>query len=137
MKKLIEDIVVFFGALGALLDLILGTIKSVFFQIVIGAIIIILIIKFIDTTWVRWLLLIMFSGGLFYSIYDDVNLHVQKEAMKAVEKREKQKAEIAKGTYKGGLFLKIPTKKEAIWNWAKAIFWTCLCVGVWIYYFSK
>ena len=137
MKKLIEDIVVFFGALGALLDLILGTIKSVFFQIVIGAIIIILIIKFIDTTWVRWLLLIMFSGGLFYSIYDDVNLHVQKEAMKAVEKREKQKDEIAKGTYKGGLFLKMPTKKEAIWNWAKAIFWTCLCVGVWIYYFSK
>ena len=123
MKKLIEDIVVFFGALGALLDLILGTIKSVFFQIVIGAIIIILIIKFIDTTWVRWLLLIMFSGGLFYSIYDDVNLHVQKEAMKAVEKREKQKAEIAKGTYKGGLFLKVPTLKEGIWNWAKAIFW--------------
>ena len=123
MKKLIEDIVVFFGALGALLDLILGTIKSVFFQIVIGAIIIILIIKFIDTTWVRWLLLIMFSGGLFYSIYDDVNLHVQKEAMKAVEKREKQKAEIAKGTYKGGMFLKVPTLKEGIWNWAKAIFW--------------
>jgi hypothetical protein len=133
MKKLIEDIVVFFGALGALLDLILGTIKSVFFQIVIGAIIIILIIKFIDTTWVRWLLLIMFSGGLFYSIYDDVNLHVQKEAMKAVEKREKQKAEIAKGTYKGGLFL----NKEGIWNSVKAIFLLCLCVGVLIYYFSK
>ena len=133
MKKLIEDIVVFFGALGALLDLILGTIKSVFFQIVIGAIIIILIIKFIDTTWVRWLLLIMFSGGLFYSIYDDVNLHVQKEAMKAVEKREKQKDEIAKGTYKGGLFL----NKEGIWNSVKAIFLLCLCVGVLIYYFSK
>ena len=133
MKKLIEDIVVFFGALGALLDLILGTIKSVFFQIVIGAIIIILVIKFIDTTWVRWLLLIMFSGGLFYSIYDDVNLHVQKEAMKAVEKREKQKAEIAKGTYKGGLFI----NKESIWNSVKAIFLLCLCVGVCIYYFSK
>ena len=123
MKKLIEDIVVFFGALGALLDLILGTIKSVFFQIVIGAIIIILIIKFIDTTWVRWLLLIMFSGGLFYSIYGDIALHVQKETTKVVEKREKQKAEIAKGTYKGGMFLKVPTLKEGIWNWAKAIFW--------------
>ena len=123
MKKLMENIVVFFGVLNAFLDLIHGAIKAVFFRIIIGAIIIILIIKFIDTTWVRWLLLIMFSGGLFYSIYDDVNLHVQKEAMKAVEKREKQKAEIAKGTYKGGLFLKIPTKKEAIWNWAKAIFW--------------
>ena len=123
MKKLIEDIVVFFGALGALLDLILGTIKSVFFQIVIGAIIIILIIKFIDTTWVRWLLLIMFSGGLFYSMYDDIVLHIQKETTKAVAKREKQKAEIAKGTYKGGMFLKVPTLKEGIWNWAKAIFW--------------
>ena len=123
MKKLMENIVVFFGVLNAFLDLILGTIKAVFFQVVIGAIIIILIIKFIDTTWVRWLLLIMFSGGLFYSIYDDVNLHVQKEAMKAVERREKQKAEIAKGTYKGGMFLKVPTLKEGIWNWAKAIFW--------------
>jgi len=30
----------------------------------------------------------MFSRGLFYSIYDDVALHVQKEAMKAVEKRK-------------------------------------------------
>ena len=123
MKKLTENIVVFFGVLNAFLDLILGTIKAVFFQIIIGAIIIILIIKFVDTTWLRWLLLIMFSGGLFYSIYDDVNLHVQKEAMKAVERREKQKAEIAKGTYKGGMFLKVPTLKEGIWNWAKAIFW--------------
>jgi hypothetical protein len=123
MKKLTENIVVFFGVLNAFLDLILGTIKAVFFQIIIGAIIIILIIKFVDTTWLRWLLLIMFSGGLFYSIYDDVNLHVQKEAMKAVEKREKQKAEIAKGTYKGGMFLKVPTLKEGIWNWAKAFFW--------------
>ena len=137
MKKLMENIIVFFGALGALLDLILKTIKAVFFQVVIGAIIIILIIKFVDTTWLRWLLLIMFGGALYYSVKEDIALHVQKEAMKAVEKREKQKAEIAKGTYKGRLFLKMPTKKEAIWNWAKAIFWTCLCVGVWIYYFSK
>ena len=133
MEKLKENIVVFFGVLNAFLDLIHGAIKAVFFRIVIGAIIIILIIKFVDTTWLRWLLLIMFSGGLFYSIYDDVNLHVQKEAMKAVEKREKQKAEIAKGTYKGGLFL----NKEGIWNSVKAIFLLCLCVGVLIYYFSK
>ena len=123
MKKLTENIVVFFGALGALLDLILKTIKAVFFQVVIGAIIIILIIKFVDTTWLRWLILIMFSGGLFYSMYDDIVLHIQKETTKAVAKREKQKAEIAKGTYKGGMFLKVPTLKEGIWNWAKAIFW--------------
>ena len=123
MKKLTENIVVFFGALGALLDLILKTIKAVFFQVVIGAIIIILIIKFVDTTWLRWLLLIMFGGALYYSVQEDIALHVQKEAMKAVEKREKQKAEIAKGTYKGGMFMKVPTLKEGIWNWAKAIFW--------------
>ena len=123
MKKLTENIVVFFGALNALLDLILRTIKAVFFQVVIGVIIIILIIKFVDTTWLRWLILIMFSGGLFYSMYDDIVLHIQKETTKAVAKREKQKAEIAKGTYKGGMFLKVPTLKEGIWNWTKAIFW--------------
>mgnify|MGYP001319603537 CR=1 FL=1 len=123
MKKLMENIVVFFGVLNAFLDLILGTIKAVFFQVVIGAIIIILIIKFVDTTWLRWLILIMFSGGLFYSMYDDIALYVQKETTKVVAKREKQKAEIAKGTYKGGMFLKVPTLKEGIWNWAKAIFW--------------
>ena len=38
-------------------------------------------------------------------------------------KLEKQKAEIAKGTYKGGLFVKVPTLKEGIWNWTKALFW--------------
>ena len=123
MEKLKENIVVFFAVLNAFLDLIHGAIKAVFFRIIIGAIIIILIIKFVDTTWLRWLILIMFSGGLFYSMYDDIVLHIQKETTKAVAKREKQKAEIAQGTYKGGLFLKVPTKKEAIWNWAKTIFW--------------
>ena len=72
MKKLKENIFVSLAVLNAFLDLIHGAIKAVFFRIVIGAIIIILIIKFVDTTWLRWLILIMFSGGLFYSIYDDV-----------------------------------------------------------------
>ena len=123
MEKLKENIVVFFAVLNAFLDLIHGAIKAVFFRVVIGGTIIILIIKFVDPTWLRWLLLIMFSGGLFYSIYGDITLHVQKETTKAVAKREKQKAEIAKGTYKGGIFLKVPTLKEGIWNWAKALFW--------------
>ena len=105
------------------LQLFVGTIRAVLYQLVVAGIIIIGIIKFVDTTWLRWLLLIMFSGGLFYSMYDDIALHVQKETTKAVAKREKQKAEIAKGTYKGGMFLKVPTLKEGIWNWAKAIFW--------------
>ena len=105
------------------LQLFVGTIKAVFFQVVIGAIIIILIIKFVDTTWLRWLLLIMFGGALYYTVFEDIALHVNKETMKAVTKLEKQKAEIAKGTYKGGMFMKVPTLKEGIWNWAKAIFW--------------
>ena len=101
------------------LQLIVGAIRAVLPQLVVGGIIIILIIKFIDTTWLKWLLLIMSGGALFYSIYDDIALHVQEEAMKAVKKLDKQKAEIAKGTYK----IKVPTLKEGIWNWAKAIFW--------------
>ena len=123
MNKLKENIVVFLAVLNAFLDLIHGAIKAVFFRIVIGAIIIILIIKLVDPTWLRWLLLIMFSGGLYYSVKEDIVLHVQKETSKVVAKREKQKAEIAKGTYKGGIFLKVPTLKEGIWNWAKALFW--------------
>ena len=105
------------------LQLIEGAIRAVLPQLVVGGIIIIGIIKFVDTTWLRWVLLIMSAGGLFYAVYDDIALHVQKEAMKAVKKLEKQKAEIAKGTYKGGMFMKVPTLKEGIWNWAKAIFW--------------
>ena len=122
-KNLIEDVFVFFGVLNAFLDLILGIIKSVFFQILVAVIIIISIIKFVDATWLKWLLLIMFGGAFYYSVKEDIASYVQKETMKAIKKREKQKTEIAKGTYKGDSFFKIPTKKEAIWNWAKAIFW--------------
>ena len=105
------------------MQLFVGTIRAILPQLVVAGIIIIGIIKFVDTTWLRWLLLIMFGGALYYSVQEDIALHVQKETMKAVKKREKQKAEIAKGTYKGGMFLKVPTLKEGIWNWAKAIFW--------------
>ena len=134
MEKLKENIVVFLGVLNAFLDLIHGAIKAVFFRIVIGAIIIILIIKFVDPTWLRWLLLIMFSGGLYYSVKEDIALHVQKETTKVVAKREKQKAEIAKGTYKGGMFLKVPTLKEGIWNLAKTFFWLGLLLLLFKYF---
>ena len=112
-----EKIYIFFKTL----ELILGAIKSVLFEIAIGSLIIILIINFVDTTWLRWLLLIMFGGALFYSVYDDLVLYFKEELIKTLSKDKK---------------LVVPTKKEAIWNWAKAIFWTCLCVGVWIYYFE-
>ena len=74
MKKLTEKIYIFFR----MLDLILDAIKSVLFQIAIGFIIIISIIKFVDTTWLRWLLLVMFGGALFYSVYDDLVLYLEK-----------------------------------------------------------
>ena len=134
MTKLKENIVVFLAVLNAFLDLIHGAIKAVFFRIVIGAIIIILIIKLVDPTWLRWLLLIMFSGGLYFLVKEDIALHVQKETTKVVAKREKQKAEIAKGTYKGGMFLKVPTLKEGIWNWAKTFFWLGLLLLLFKYF---
>ena len=118
-----ENIFVFFGVLGAFLQLLGGILWIVLPQLAMGGVFIIAIRVLIDTDWLQWLLIIMLVGGVFYSLYIQINEYVQKETMKAVEKREKQKAEIAKGTYKGGMFLKVPTLKEGIWNWAKAIFW--------------
>ena len=122
MKKLFLSIFGKIYIFDKFLDLIVGAIKVVLFRLVFGFIIIVLIIKLVDIVWLKWLLLIMSSGALFYSIYDDIALHVQEKAMKAVKKLDKQKAEIAKGTYK----IKVPTLKEGIWNWAKVIFWLCL-----------
>ncbi len=64
--------------------------------------------------------------GFFYSFYLQICEYVQKETTKAVEKLEKQKAEIAKGNYKGGMYFEDPTLKEGIWNWTKALFWVGL-----------
>ena len=61
--------------------------------IIIGFVILFLIFKYIETTWLKWLIAIMFGGGLFYSIYDDMNLYIQKEAFKAVEKLDPEAQE--------------------------------------------
>jgi|TARA_B110000977_G_C11013977_1_gene468752 hypothetical protein len=95
-------------------------------QLAMGGVFIIAIRVLIDTNWLQWLVIIMLVGGVFYSLYLQINEYVQKETMKVLEKVEKQKTEIAKGTYKGGMFLKVPTLKEGIWNWTKAIFWVGL-----------
>ncbi len=118
-----ENIVVFFGVLGAFLKLLGGILWIVLPQLAMGGVFIIAIRVLIDTNWLQWLVIIMLVGGVLYSLYIQINEYVQKETTKVVAKREKQKAEIAKGTYKGGMFLKVPTLKEGIWNWAKAIFW--------------
>ena len=80
----------------------------------------------IDTNWLQWLVIIIFVLGFFYSFYLQICEYVQKETTKAVEKLEKQKAEIAKGNYKGGMYFEVPTLKEGIWNWTKALFWVGL-----------
>lgn len=95
-------------------------------QLAMGGVFIIAIRVLIDTNWLQWLVIIMLVGGVFYSLYLQINEYVQKETMKVLEKVEKQKTEISKGTYKGGMFLKVPTLKEGIWNWTKAIFWVGL-----------
>ena len=123
MEKLKENIVVFFGVLGAFLQLLGGILWIVLPQLAMGGVFIIAIRVLIDTNWLQWLVIIMLVGGVLYSLYIQINEYVQKETTKVVAKREKQKAEIAKGTYKGGMFLKVPTLKEGIWNWAKAFFW--------------
>ena len=68
----------------------LGLILRAFFKnwipIIIGAIVLILIFKFIDTVWLKWFLAVMTGGAFFYSIYDDMALFIQNEAFKAVEK---------------------------------------------------
>ena len=105
------------------LQLLGGILWLILPQLAVCGIFVLAIIAFIDTVWLERLVLIIFSGVVLYSLYIQIGEHVEKETIKAIKKLEKQKAEIAKGTYKGGLFVKEPTLKEGIRNWAKAIFW--------------
>ena len=43
-----------------------------------------LIFKFIETTWLKWFLAVMTGGAFFYSIYDDMNLFIQKKAFEKI-----------------------------------------------------
>ena len=110
------------------LDLVEGAIWFVKFHLIFGFIVIALITKFVDIIWLKWLLLFISGGTLFYSIKDDVALYIRDEAVKAVEKLDKQQREIAKGTYKGGIFIKNPTLKEVLLNWFKAIIYLALFI---------
>ena len=62
-------------------------------QIIIGAFILILIFKFIDTIWLKWFLTAMTGGAFFYSIYDNINLYVQDKAFEAVKKLDPEARE--------------------------------------------
>lgn len=61
--------------------------------LVIGLAILLLIFNFIKIIWLKWFLAVMFGGGLFYSIYDDMMLYIQNEALKAVEKLDRDTKE--------------------------------------------
>ena len=44
-----------------------------------------LIFNFIEMIWLKWILALMVGGGSFYSIYDDINLFIQKKALEKLE----------------------------------------------------
>ena len=45
-----------------------------------------LIFNFIEMIWLKWFLAVMIGGAFFYSIYDDINLFIQKKALEKIEK---------------------------------------------------
>lgn len=117
------NILAFFKALG----LLIRAIKASWFSIAIAIIIIFIIYKYVNITWLKWILIIFTSGGFFYSIYDDVSLFVHNETTKALINLDRLKKDIKdnkkdpKDDY-GGLVIKEPTLKDGLINWAKAIF---------------
>ena len=110
------------------LGLVEGAIWFVKFHLIFGFIAIVLITKFVDIIWLKWLLLFISGGTLFYSIKDDIALYIRDETRKAVEKLDKQQEEITKGTYKGGIFIKNPTLNEGLFSWFKAIIYLALFI---------
>ena len=44
-----------------------------------------LIFNFIEIVWLKWFLAVMTGGAFFYSIYDDINLFIQKKALEKIE----------------------------------------------------
>ena len=44
-----------------------------------------LIFNFIEMVWLKWFLAVMTGGAFFYSIYDDINLFIQKKALEKIE----------------------------------------------------
>jgi len=87
--EVLLNIFAFFKALFLLLRALLKN----WVQIIIGAFILFLIFKFIDTIWLKWFLTVMTGGGFFYSIYDSINLYVQDKAFEAVKKLDPEARE--------------------------------------------
>ena len=121
------NILAFFKVLG----LFFRAIRASWFSIAIAIIIIFIIYKYVNITWLKWILIIFTSGGFFYSIYDDVALFIHNETTKALINLDRLKKDIKdnkrdpKDDY-GGLVMKEPTLKDGLINWAKTIFWGLL-----------
>ena len=43
-----------------------------------------LIFNFIEMVWLKWFLAVMTGGAFFYSIYDDINLFIQRNAFEKI-----------------------------------------------------
>ena len=121
------NILAFFKVLG----LFFRAIRASWFSIVVAIIIIFIIYKYVNITWLKWILIIFTSGGFFYSIYDDVALFIHNETTKTLINLDRLKKDIKdnkrdpKDDY-GGLVMKEPTLKDGLINWAKTIFWGLL-----------
>ena len=84
--------------------------SSIALQIILGLVIVILIYKFIDTKIIKWPLIIMTAGAFFYSISDDfreLKMNYLKHHLDTGE---------------------VPTLKDGIRNWLKAIFFLIIFI---------
>jgi hypothetical protein len=91
--------------------------SSIALQIIIGLIIVILIYKFIDTKIIKWPLIIMIAGAFFYSILDDyreLKMNYLKHHLDTGE---------------------VPTLKDGIKNWLKAIFFLIIFIITFLFVF--
>ena len=61
--------------------------------IVFAGVFLFLIFNFIEMIWLKWFLAVMTGGAFFYSIYDDINLFIQKKALEKIEKLDPEAKE--------------------------------------------
>lgn len=93
--------------------------SSIALQIIIGLVIVILIYKFIDTKIIKWPLIIMTAGAFFYSILDDfreLKMNYLKHHLDTGE---------------------VPTLKDGIKNWLKAIFFLIIFIITLLFVFPN
>ena len=68
------------------LKIIISALFKNWIPILFAGIFLFLIFNFIEMIWLKWFLAVMTGGAFFYSIYDDINLFIQKKALEKIEK---------------------------------------------------